>query len=480
MIDSTMKGRIVVFSIIGCPHCMNAKNLLQEKGLEYADVSLDEYPQMREWLRDNTNSKTVPQIFFNALHVGGNAELKEKIKDKAEWEALLEEIEKNAPGSDAPELPHPSTAVASTSIGDFTCEPDEYAKLVEEMRNCGIVKNHSKIFSTVKNAFTGKDFVEWVKKAKKLDETTAIEMGQALIDQHFGKEVKKDGQTFKADNTLYRLIEDDDSTALNAGETSPCTQGSALQLAESMRKLILKLYSVFLSSDGKKVNYKGISTASEFKMYLKLTKELIRVDIEHATREEKLAFFINIYNALVIHANIVLGPPTNLWQRYKFFNTVRYIIGGNEYSLQDIENGVLRANRKGVGQFRLPFGKDDPRRKIALKENEPLIHFALNCGAKSCPPIKTFSANGIDEQLKMAAEAFLDNDDGCTLNRNSIKLSKIFSWYKEDFGKNNADLANWIFKTMGAGDKKDKLEEILSGKNYSLSFLDYDWGVNSK
>lgn len=235
-----------------------------------------------------------------------------------------------------------------------------------------------------------------------------------------------------------------------------------------------------MSSDGKKVNYKGISTASEFKMYLKLTKELIRVDIEHATREEKLAFFINVYNALVIHANIVLGPPTNLWQRYKFFNTVRYIIGGHEYSLQDIENGVLRANRKGVGQFRLPFGNNDPRRKIALEKNEPLIHFALNCGAKSCPPIKTFSANGIDEQLKMAAEAFIDNDDGCTLNKNTIKLSKIFSWYKEDFGKNNTELVHWICNNMGMGDKKAKMEEILASKNFSVSFLDYDWGVNSK
>lgn len=165
-----MKGRIIVFSIIGCPHCMNAKNLLQEQGLEYADVSLDEYPQMREWLRENTNSKTVPQIFFNALHVGGNSELKEKLNDKAEWAALLEEIEKNAPGSNAPELPDPSSAVSGTSVGDFTCEPDEYAKLVEEMRSCGIVKNHSKIFSTVKNAFTGKDFVEWVIKTKKLGE----------------------------------------------------------------------------------------------------------------------------------------------------------------------------------------------------------------------------------------------------------------------------------------------------------------------
>jgi len=54
-----------------------------------------------------------------------------------------------------------------------------------------------------------------------------------------------------------------------------------------------------------------------FKDYTKHTAELQRVQLENATREEKLSFFINIYNALVIHATVVRGPPSNLWQRYK-------------------------------------------------------------------------------------------------------------------------------------------------------------------
>lgn len=76
----------------------------------------------------------------------------------------------------------------------------------------------------------------------------------------------------------------------------------------------------------------------------------------------------------------------------QFFNYTSYIIGGHRYSLQDIENGILRSNRKAVGALSLPFKKNDPRLKVALAKNEPLIHFALVCGAKSCPPIKTYSA----------------------------------------------------------------------------------------
>ena len=76
---------------------------------------------------------------------------------------------------------------------------------------------------------------------------------------------------------------------------------------------------------------------------------------------------------------------------FQFFNTISYIIGGHSYSLNDIENGILRANRKAIGALKKPFGKNDPRLAVALSEPEPKVHFGLVCGAKSCPPIKTYT-----------------------------------------------------------------------------------------
>lgn len=75
-----LKGRIIVFSIIGCPHCMRAKQTLQEKGLPYTDINVENYPQVREYLRQRTKKTTVPQIFFNNIHVGGNSELQEVVR----------------------------------------------------------------------------------------------------------------------------------------------------------------------------------------------------------------------------------------------------------------------------------------------------------------------------------------------------------------------------------------------------------------
>ena len=80
---------------------------------------------------------------------------------------------------------------------------------------------------------------------------------------------------------------------------------------------MFNIYLLSMTLLFQQVNYKGISTSSDFDVYKKKTKELQRVQVTTASREEKLAFFINIYNALVIHGNVVLGPPKGLWQRYK-------------------------------------------------------------------------------------------------------------------------------------------------------------------
>jgi hypothetical protein len=65
------------------------------------------------------------------------------------------------------------------------------------------------------------------------------------------------------------------------------------------------------------VDYKAMKSSAEFQAYVKHTAELRRVQLDGMPRAEKLSFFINVYNALVIHANVVNGPPVSLWQRYK-------------------------------------------------------------------------------------------------------------------------------------------------------------------
>lgn len=85
-----MKGRIVVYSIGGCPHCLEAKNTLTELKLPYIDVSVDRFPaNVRDWLKERTGKSSVPQIFFNNNHIGGNDALQKLLKDQDEFNKVL-------------------------------------------------------------------------------------------------------------------------------------------------------------------------------------------------------------------------------------------------------------------------------------------------------------------------------------------------------------------------------------------------------
>ena len=70
-----IKGTVVVYSIPACPHCRTAKATLAQRGLQYVDVDLERFPHLRPWLRETTGKTSVPQIFFNSRHIGGNSEL---------------------------------------------------------------------------------------------------------------------------------------------------------------------------------------------------------------------------------------------------------------------------------------------------------------------------------------------------------------------------------------------------------------------
>ena len=84
-----------------------------------------------------------------------------------------------------------------------------------------------------------------------------------------------------------------------------------------MRKVVLKLFAQFLSPDGRSVDYLGMAGSPLWAKLKKMTVELQKVRLEDLSHDEKLVFFINIYNVLVIVGNVEKGTPTTTWQRYK-------------------------------------------------------------------------------------------------------------------------------------------------------------------
>ncbi|XP_058471459.1 uncharacterized protein zgc:152951 isoform X1 [Solea solea] len=481
-------GRVTVYSIQGCPHCLQAKATLKKLEVPVCDVDLGRHPELRATVKELTGRSTVPQIFFNNIHVGGNDDLQKLAPE--ELQRLVSVVKEVPLPADAPPLPEgdQSEDEAGETDGEFVCEKDELADLVADLKHGSVIGSQRRGLTLYKKSFSGAHLVEWLQKEKGMAMAEACNTGQALLEKKYMVSVHGSGQqdgTFgegkDSMDTLYRLLEDDPHSALNAGQTASCTPLQAGELSLLLREMILKLFSEHLSADGKSVDYKGMSANPVFERYCELAIQLQRVELLSLSREEKLAFFINIYNALVIHGALRLGVPTNIWQRYRFFNYVSYLIGGEVFTLQDIENGVLRGNRKGLAQFCRPFSKTDPRLQVALPHVEPLIHFALNCGAKGCPPIKTYTPQDIDSQLRTAAEAFLENDDGCVVDsgKGEVRLSQLFKWYKADFGSTDENLLNWVLEHMGDSPKKTSLQGVLSAGKTKVTFLPYDWSSNS-
>ncbi|XP_019850198.1 PREDICTED: uncharacterized protein LOC100634227 isoform X2 [Amphimedon queenslandica] len=483
-------GRVVLFTIPGCKFCRQAKTLLGDYHVPYFDVDLSKYPERRYEMKERTGRSSVPQIFFNNRHIGGWDDIK-ALHDEDKLVLLIEETAEEEPPPDAP-LPPPEIDSPPEEDGEVVllpsqrdsggkrdCTPDELAALCKEIQDSSLVKTHTYHLISYKNSFVGRELVEWLMHRKSMRREEALSLGKDLMKRHFIHHVTYE-HDFEDEYLFYRMLDDVKTRSLNAALSSHCLPRKAVDIADDLRKLILEIYDEHLSPDGFAVDYKGISTSPKFEEYVRATAELKRADIVNLWRQEKLALFINVYNALVIHAFVVQGPPTSTFRRLMFFNKTSYVIGGQEFSLNDIESGILRANRRPVATFKRPFSRHDPRLPIALDEVEPRIHFALVCGAKSCPPIKTYTAANIDEELKFSTEAFLESDNVMVdLTRREVTLSMILKWYKVDFGSNNQQVLEWIYAHMPDSEKRRSLKSLIDSGNYRMKYFKYNWDVNS-
>lgn len=269
--------------------------------------------------------------------------------------------------------------------------------------------------------------------------------------------------------------------ALNCGV--PASNHEAADIAEDLKATLNLWKADGLNIETGRVDYKRMAQSNVIEAYRPLAAALRAFDPAQLTSDDRRkAFWINIYNALLIHGVIAYGARSSLWNIRGAFERIAYVIGGFRYSLDDIEHGILRCNK---AHFVIPgvrFSRRDPRRKHALQQLDPRIHFALVCGASSCPPIGIYQADKLDAQLDLAARNFI-NGGGVIINRaaSTVSLSRIFQWYSPDFGG----------KWMGLGAGRAALRYVLSflladNLDYVAERIDdlriryqhYDWALN--
>ena len=210
------------------------------------------------------------------------------------------------------------------------------------------------------------------------------------------------------------------------------------------------------------VNYGAFAKSQEFQQYL---HRLDAVRPETMSREDRLAFWINVYNAYTIE----------LINRHNERESIRNI---------NMLLGVLRGKRPWKEDIVRAAGRvmnlDDVQNKILRVEfKEPRIHMALVGAAISSPPLRpeAYEGSRINEQLHDQTRTFLrerQTSNRLDLGNSIIHLSPIFDWNRADFGKTDAGILRFVSSYFeGTGEKA-----AFAAARLTIEFTDFDWALN--
>ena len=283
----------------------------------------------------------------------------------------------------------------------------------------------------------------------------------------------------RREKVLNWILRVNPNSILNSRSFPPEGNSGISSPVGDIKVSINQLKSLVLAENGK-VDYQKLVRDPQYKSFRELVGELGDFDYQIlGSRDERLAFWINLYNALVIDAVIqekVQASVTESWLGImSFFQKAAYRVNGLRPSLTNIEHGLLRGNR-GFPYFPSPhFSPSDPRLEAVLQPIDPRIHFALNCASNSCPPIGVYTPEKIQDQLDLAARNFINSDLIANPDQKMISISKIFKWYQDDFG---GELGIIAFLVKFIDDQK--IGSWLSENQTSIriQYHPYDWRLN--
>lgn len=204
-----------------------------------------------------------------------------------------------------------------------------------------------------------------------------------------------------------------------------------------------KILQKHVSKNGN-VNYKAIKANwDELRQYISTLG--VNLPTEDWSKNEKLAYWINAYNAMTIDLILRHYPIKSIKDIKNPWKQRYWQLGEKWYNLDEIEHQILR------------------------KMNEPRIHFAIVCASYSCPKLQNsaFEATNLEEQLTQATKEFLEDPERNSISKNQLELSKIFQWFGKDF-KQNGTLIDFL----------DQYTAVNISDKAKINFKDYSWDLN--
>jgi len=213
------------------------------------------------------------------------------------------------------------------------------------------------------------------------------------------------------------------------------------------------LFAVFLAKyvdESGNVDYRSVHKDYDFQSLLEY---IAQVGIESMPENERLAFYINSYNILVIKNVIDHWPIQSPMDIPGFFKEYRFMVAGEKVSLDDIEY------------------------KKIFRMEAALVHFGLVCAAESCPRLMDvpFEAPSLWDQLNKNGREFFQDQSKNRLDKstNTLYLSEIFKWFRPNFENRFGSLIQTAQNFLLPEDSL-----YLARHRITISFIEYNWTLN--
>lgn len=240
--------------------------------------------------------------------------------------------------------------------------------------------------------------------------------------------------------------------------------GEAPQLSEYSDEILQRLIGKYSSANGEEVDYAAWQSSAEDMAALDEQVAIIAAispDTQpglFANKADERRYWINSYNALVLDAvldywplesvrHVKLSLSSRLIPGKGFFYDREVIVGGKKTNLLKLEKALLR------------------------EQNDPRLHFALNCASGSCPVLRP--SNWTEEELEQASRDFVNHTDNVRVQGGTVYLSEIFDWYEDDFPP---DLFGYL-QQFAEPALAAKLA-TASAEKYKKQYREYDWSLN--
>ena len=223
---------------------------------------------------------------------------------------------------------------------------------------------------------------------------------------------------------------------------------AATSSADSWVDTYNRLLGKYVTSGGVKyAEWKG--NAADVQALQTVVDAIAKENVSALEKKQQLAFYINAYNAWILHEALAKYPTKSVKDAlFTFFTGRRLTVAGQQTSFNALEKDTIRSK----------FG-------------EPRVHFALNCASRSCPPLnrEAFAGDKLDAQFEKLAKGYVNSDRGVkySAETKTADLSKIFDWYKDDF-KNDGGALAFINKRRSSQIPADA----------KINYQEYDWGLN--